>query len=97
MYEKLWDQLVTQKAVLASAIEKISNDKLVNSLTQKDPGCTAAFLKKVVASEVRTAAIKIHCDYRSIGTTDDIDLVATAAGSSVATDIIKHPPPTNLG
>ena len=51
----------------------------------------------MVASEVRTAAIKILCDYHSSGTMDDIDLVATAAGSSVATGIINHPPPTNLG
>ena len=50
------------------------------------------------ASEVRTAVFKTFCNYRSSDTTDDIDLVATAAaaGSSVATGI-NHPPPTNLG
>ena len=55
---------------------------------------SAAFLEKVV---VWTAAIKILCDHRKSGTTDDINAVATAAGSSVVKGIINHPPPTNLG
>ena len=97
MYEELWDQLVKHKAKLAAAIEQISKDKLVQSLRQKEPGCNAAFLENAVASEVTTAATKILCEYRSSGLTDDIKHVAAVAGDSVATGIINHPPPTNLG
>ena len=97
LYEELWDQLVKQKAKLATAIEQISSDKLVQSLQLKEPVFNTTFLETTVAKEVTSAATKILCEYRNSGITDDIDHVATLAGTSVATGIMNHPPPTILG
>ena len=96
LHEELWDQLVKQKAQLAAAIEQISTARLTQSLHTKEPVSNAALLEAVVANEVTSTAIKILCEYRGSATSDDIDQVATLAGSSVAAGIMNHPPPTSL-
>ena len=53
-------------------------------------------LRPPVAKEVTSTAIKILCEYRGSAISDDIDQVATLAGSSVAAGIMNHPPPTSL-
>ena len=82
-HEDLWYHLIAKKALIASALEKISSQLLIQTHEEKKQ------LSKVVSDQLIKVTTEILCNYlEKSDPTDDIVAVAKAAGHSVAAGIV---------
>ena len=96
-HEDLWDHLIAKKALIASALEKISSQLLIQTLEEKKQLSGIEHISNVVSEKVIKVTTEILCTHlEKSDPTADIVAVAKAAGHSVAAGIADAPFPDKL-